>query len=186
MISFFHFTTQLVLTQWLMGNPTKKSLYAVLCIICIVFGYKTFSIYKVKQPRNFQTPSRQAVDACQSFTIEEKERLLNGYGDQVHHRLLELIRCDWINYPGTGGLKLNHPEKTHFSQYKQSKLLDDFMEKKTGRKQSPFYILKSGFDHWGEDNSLPLHDKYGILRVEQNSNHSVIRLEFLYILFIRL
>ena len=70
---------------------------------------------------------------CKSYHEEEKRQLLDGFLDQVHPRLLELIWCEWIHPPSKGHLTLRHPRKTHFSQVGQSKLLDDFMGHRTGK-----------------------------------------------------
>ena len=72
-------------------------------------------------------------DTCDSLTKGEKDKLLNGFTDHLHPRLLDLIRCDWINLPSSKPLNLTNPKKVDFSQYKQSVLLDEFMDRMSGK-----------------------------------------------------
>ena len=123
----------------------KSNVYTLLVIIVLGLMLNVAHFGKITQFLRPNTPLNKRANVtlphtCTPFHEKEKKLLLDGFVDQVYPRLLELIRCEWIHPPSKRHLKLRHLEKKHFSQAKQSKLLDDFMGHRTG---SYHFRLKS-------------------------------------------
>ena len=80
-----------------------------------------------------QKPHKMRTSGCHKLTKGEKGKLLNGFTDHLHPHLLDFIRCDWINAQPSEELNLKNPQQVHFSQFQQSVLLDEFMDRMSGK-----------------------------------------------------
>ena len=113
-----------------------RTKYFVLPAFVISITLVTLASVRVKLQYLSEGGLSQKTDKCQIFTQDERNKLENGYEDQLDPNLLELIRCNWLHPPSAGRLNLRHPGRIHFSQSGQSVILDAFMNRKTGKNTS--------------------------------------------------
>ena len=121
-----------------LGRSSKYLLILATIIMVTLIYLKWKNILQIDGNKLLQNVTTSFV--CPKFSIKERECLENGWDKEQDPHLLELIRCEWMNPPSKGPLKLRGSAGTTAGK---GVIVDNILEQKKGQ----YFIYIHTFTH---------------------------------------